>query len=533
MKLLHEHWGFIFVFAFFSAMLFFFPLKLLSPESYFFSAAIEGYYNLSSTFQTFQNDVLLPDISRAHPNHPIPHYIAGIVFDFTKIPAMDTLRYLNILGALGTLFAFYLCLLQLFQRKSVIIFGLLSLAFSFSFWQEALVAEVHLISLAFIVGAFYFFIRCYKDNERKYYKNFLIATILFAAAVSYHLFASYVSIAIIIAILSKADWRRHWRLYLLSAFIVLFFCLVFYVGFLVWVLKIHSIHEYWGTFFIYKYLQDKYYSGLTWFVVFGKSFLHSIVYGYNQFGVVSQIILVIFLVFGYFSVIKSRWDRPIKVLVFTWPLVYLLMGVILDTRADGLSVWLFCLPSTIVALCSTFNYLAKNAGAQIYIVVFIAAISGVNFLSTVWPNSQLNRSDFIFIDAVPELMQDSAKNSSEKYKKNILTFVGNQSLTFPELREYVKKNGSENLQIVNCCNRIEEKINKIKEWLSQHSNGYIIDDTFTEWIPKILHDKKISYNLIFGKSSLVPEHWIPSSIYFPTRFGGYRKQLRVWKFISQ
>jgi len=83
MRCAQNHWPFLFLLATYTLVLVSFPLSIQAMESYAYAASAEGYYNLANTFAIAAEGARIPDFSQYHPNHPLPHLIASVLYRST------------------------------------------------------------------------------------------------------------------------------------------------------------------------------------------------------------------------------------------------------------------------------------------------------------------------------------------------------------------------------------------------------------------------------------------------------------------
>src|SRR5687767_10276803 len=100
LPLIRDHKWILLILFVAAALFVAFPLQLQSMEAYSYAASIEKYYNIATTFALTQGEYL-PDFGRYHPNHPLGHVLAGLAYDWLKIPALDWMRFTNIVSTLA------------------------------------------------------------------------------------------------------------------------------------------------------------------------------------------------------------------------------------------------------------------------------------------------------------------------------------------------------------------------------------------------------------------------------------------------
>ncbi|MBV6494826.1 MAG: hypothetical protein LDLANPLL_02863 [Turneriella sp.] len=522
---LHTHAAFIGVLALFASMLHFFPLKLLSPESYIYAAAIDGYYNLATTFQVFQNDVVLPDFGRYHPNHPLPHLIVGLLHDNYGFSSLALLRYMNAFGAFLTLFFVYSTLKRLFTKGHAAVLATAFIAFSFAFWQEALIGEVHLIAVGLLAAALYCWV-LYSEQGSKYKRRYLfVAGLSFAVAVSFHLVVAFAALPILLAFFLINYIRKDWlNFFLVVLFITVVFSVV-YVVVPIHLFDIRSVHEFISLVSIYTHLPVYYFSGAEWYRVLFSTFAHSFVNGYSSWGAALGFVCLGLLFWGYILFVKKKILLPIKIFVVGLPLIYFAINVLVNGRADGINGWLFCLPSFAIVIATLQERLNEIFELRFFILIFLAIVIIVNFSSGFFENSQIQDKEFIFSKDIPEFAREKQNTSLPP----LMAYVANPSLGFVELSTIAEHQPQRSIDIILSWHKKEEGLKKLQSWMSSRKTFFILDDGFTDNIEKLLQSKGRSYTLLFDRKASVPETWVPSSIYFPRKLDKYAKRVRVWR----
>lgn len=510
----------------YALILFLFPMHLQSVESYAYAAAIDGYYDLSTTFSVGQPGIRLPDFGRYHPNHPLSHLIGGVLRDFAHISGLTTFRFLNALGALFSLFYLYRAARLLWASEAVSLAVVAMLAFSHAFWSGAQSGEVHLPSVAFQTGALFYLLRFLLTAAPDRNRNLLKAAAFFSLAVAFHLYSLFAVIAAAVALLTDSVSKERWKLYMtVAAIVFLGFIGTYLLGVMI-ALRIESVHQYFGTMLMYTHLTQTRYTGAEWYGIVFQTAAHAVVSGANSL----KLVLGLLILAGQVAVLNARLHRAVAVLLASWPLGYFLLNVVISGRADGINGWLFSLPVVSLASGALFILFIRRRETKVYILLIPALLAVSNFVLSILPASRLAERDYIYAGDPAKMLAQAGYGNRVKPGQAIAYVVSDPVLTMAEVWHTGSVHGYSNLQVFVMCCGIEDTEQKLSSWLSRNDGALVISDDLGDRVGKILSKQSRPYLLgAENRGELLPE-LVPSSIYF-TRPAGYHIRKRISVYI--
>jgi hypothetical protein len=505
----------------------FFPPQIQSVESYGYALAAEGRYDLSSTF-TPPVGSTLPNFSRYHPNHPLPHLIAAVLFENSGIPAMSTLRAINLIGAaLAICFIFAACY-RLTGSMAVSLATIVTLALINVFWVGATSGEVHMLSLGLLCGGLYYLVRFFAAVGTQ--REFVTATLFLSASMAFHLYAAFVAIPVAAAI--ACDRRfAHWirvRFLVIAGLISFSVFLVVYVAGSSIAWGVSSPSGFWQTFSVYSYLQHVRYTGWEWYLVFLKTLLYAFVaadsaltWGFS--GVVG----IVFVLSGLYYT-KSATSRSLKVLLLAWPLTYVLVNVLFRGRADGINGWLFSLPPIMLIMNFAFEKLSKRKETVIYVLLIPMCIGFANFSTVMMPMVSLDRHQKSFLPQPGELIAETKGLTRNVHDIPVVFAVNNPLLSFGEIYEMVWRGYDLKEIVLYCCGKTNSA-SVMGEALKSKDKFIFITDSVDDRVTPPFANETFAFRNIFDHAGSILKNSIPSSIYYERqpRFP-YPKRIRAY-----
>lgn len=503
--------------ACFTALLFFFPLKMQPMEPYAYAAAAEGYYNLTTTFALQAPTVKLPDISRFHPNHPLPHFIAAVLYGATGVGAMGVFKALNFAGALLFIVFFYLSALRLVGNRTAIVTASLALVASYVFWAAALSGEMQLFGLALMMAAIYFLIR-YLDDAERVPRYLFIAALFYVLAGAFHLFTFILIVPAGFALLVHSRKAGDFRIYALVLLLILAGYSVFYGLILSRVLDIHSLEEYLRTLFIYNQILLKAYTQEEWWPLLTKSLFRAWVYADGLWGFIPKCALTILILVGYWRLAVSKLKTAVKVLLLGWPVLQILVQIAVYGRPEGLNFWLFLFPTFYMGLATAFAWLEEKMNAATVAILVPLLLLAVNFTSAIFPNSNLETGQVLYFKA-PKLPRETPA----------AVVITEPVLTYGEIWTMGSHHGFRNQKVfLPCCGERNVR-EKLVAWAKSKSTFLIVSDAHDDLVGEELKRQNISFNVLQDDAGEIMPAWVPMSLYLDNPRGSrYSKNLRVY-----
>jgi hypothetical protein len=508
----------------YSLLLAVFPLKLQTIESYAYASAAEGFYDLSTTFQSAQPDLKLPDFSRYHPNHPLMHWIAGGLSAKTRIPALVIFKTVNFISALASLVFFYLLCLRLWSGgrgpvKSGILAAALAttiMGVSHGFWMVALSGEVQPPALAFLLAAIYF-LACYLLNEKQTRgKYLLISASLLSVAFAFHLAVFFV-LPTALAVFFDPVRRKEWRLYLGAALIVLCGLILFYVILPVVILNVDSIRQYFSTILIYRFLNYIRYTGVEWYTTFLKTWAHVIAYGFLPYSFAVQLVYCGLFAFGFRAMLKSSLRKSVKALLVIWPASYVALQILSNGRADGINYWHFATPAFFIMTGYAFLGLFRRPLLRLLPVAAAVLLLALNLKGAVLPNSSLKSRDFLYVEDPLRLLEAAGLADKAGIRTPLAFLVKEPVYSFPEIYRIGSEFGYRDERIFIACCGNKTYLDELKTWMRKHPVFSLVVDEWSVEAARLLTSENRKFRVLTEVSGEMRENWFPSSLYFERR----------------
>jgi hypothetical protein len=513
LRILRSHAQLILMLLFFAVLYSIFRFQIFSVEVYSYAAGIEKYYNIATTFALSQGDYL-PDFGRYHPNHPLGHAIAGLVFDLFGISALGWLLFINASTALTSAVFIYLLALQENLSKNVSVIAAALFLSTHAAILAAFSGEWHMPALALCLAGTWQITQYLELNARK---QLWQGALFFAAAVGYHTAA--LSLAVCVGVMLLIVRHQKWRDILKAAslgaaiVIVVYFLLPFII------LKFTSLTDFLRTFFIYRFLDHTRFVGLDWFIAAIQTILHVFLLvpakfqNMNWFAIPSLIALVA-AVAAYF---RATSNLPKKLLLafitFGWPLAMAIAG----SRPNAVFGWLFVLPMLCVAFVKVSSVLlGRWCWLNVTLPVFLLAW---NFWFLVLPNfSQKPAETTLF-----QLPSDIPKSTP-------IGFVAHELVTSMSEIWHAGSNLNYRKQEVfyPCCGE-DAYLLRLRRWLKINPGAILATNGPPENIERLLRSEGLMYRRWLNRQVSWSTSMVPATLYFilDPDFH-YEKRLTIW-----
>lgn len=487
-----------------------FPLQLQSMEAYSYAAGIEKYYNIATTFALTQGEYL-PDFGRYHPNHPLGHVLAGLAYDWLKIPALDWMRFTNIVSTLAAGLFIYLLALQIRLAKGAAIAATALFLATHSALFAVFSGEWHMPSLALSLGGTWQILFFALNGTRKqlYFGAFLLCV-----AVCYHTAALSYSVCLIVllAFFRKNEWRQQVIVGAVALFVIatVYFVIPFFV------LNFEKPYDFLRTFFMYAHLDYKRFSGFAWLLAAMQTLFHGFFFIPTAIPLMNWSAIPFFLGIGAagWSFFRGSVEIPIKVLfvfmLFGWPLALAIAG----TRANAVYSWIFMSP----LLCLIVAYALCSLHKRLIIFAVIVPIFLLvwNFYHVIMPNHFYKRED-VHLFKLPESMPKS---------KPIVFVVNELVLTISEIWYAGSELNYRNQNVFYPCCGEDSYLFRLRRWLRANPGAIIISDGTPEIIENFLQREKLYYARWYDRRVEWPASLLPATLYY-IRDPGYRYQKRL------
>ncbi len=490
-----------------------FPLQLQSMEAYSYAASIEKYYNIAETFALSQGEYL-PDFGRYHPNHPLGHALAALAYDWLKIPALDWIRFTNILSALAAAVFVYLLSLQMGFSRSVSAAASALLLTTHASLMAVYSGEWHMPSLALSLAGTWQVLFFALNGTRKqlYFGAFLLCV-----AVCYHTAAlSYsVCLVVLLAYFRKNDWRQ---LLLVSAAALLVIVAVYFV-IPFFVLHFEKPSDFLRTFFMYAYLDYRRFGGFAWLFAAMQTLFHGFFFMPATIPMMNWLAIPFFLGFGAagWRFFRSSVETPIKVLfifmLFGWPIALAIAG----TRANAIYSWIFMSP----LLCLVMAYALHNLHKRLIIMAAIVPLFMMawNFHYLILPNHFYKREN-VHLFRLPENIPKTTP---------VAFVVGELVLTISEIWYAGSELNYRNQNVFYPCCGEDSYLLRLRRWMRANPDAVIISDGAPEQIEQFLKFEGLNHVRWLDKHVAWPASLLPATLYFIREPDyKYQKRLIMW-----
>lgn len=492
-----------------------FPLQLQSGEPYNYASAIEGYYRNSIGFSLAQGENL-PDFGRYHPNHPIGHALAGLVYDWLKIPALLWVEIVNTIAALAAAGALYLLMLNMHFLRIVSALSCATFLATYCGLFTVVSGEWHMPALAMSLAGLHFIFRYIDDGKKQ---DIFYASLLFAIGTCYHLAAIFYLVPVGIVILFLRPLKERWKELFIAGLVILSMLLVVYVIIPFILFQFKSKEEFLRTFLVYKYLTHIRYSGLEWLIITGRTILHTIAYTPARLNSVDVVVLAHLAILSYccWKFVSHNANRSKKLIILITPAWWLMVHWIFGARPDAMLGWLFVLPLLSMILIGALAGIHRKAILPLSALPIL--LLGWNLSWGILPNS-LSRVENIFYFHLPEGTPKSVP---------IAFVTGNPLLMESEIWYAGSKLGYRNQRhFLPCCGEYDY-LARLKGWTKANPGFLLVSDGRDAIIENLLRSQGLHYKRWTDRRADWPSSLVPTTLYVQhTAPPVYGKRLTIW-----
>lgn len=381
----------------------------LNYESYLYAAGVEGIINVADFYNVFQPDIKMPDFSRYHPNHPLPHAVVFggwrlLGFLGVSVSALDLFRALNLVSSIGVVYVTYAIAYRLIQDKVAAVSFTLLLSFTSIRWFAAVNGETHMTGYFFLVLSFYLMVRDDNPSPEPPWLT-LRKAVIFSLAFSFHfgmaVFSAVIAVYYVRRFLLTTD-KRHLYSLLLFAFICLFFFLTFYGLLFRLILGVRSIGEWLRIFSMYSYIpMDGEIAVAGPLIRFFTSLKDGFFPGGGILAIGLTIALVAFVILGVVNLMHDLKRGTIGILLLTWILVPVLFVVVIMKAPNNMSYSsALLLPSFLVILLS-MNSAFPAAAMRIIIAAWLVVTFTLSLYHVILPKFNMPENSAFLAKRMP------------------------------------------------------------------------------------------------------------------------------------
>lgn len=378
--------------------------SFLNYESYLYAAGVEGIINIADLYNVFQPDFHMPDFSRYHPNHPLPHAIVFGAWTLlgklgTSVSALDVFRGLNLVSSVGVVYVTYAIAHRLIADKLTAVAFTLLLSFTSIRWFAAVNGETHMTGYFFLVLSFYLMIR--RDNPGVESLPFTLAkAVIFSFAFVFHfgmaIFSLVIALYYIRRFFASAD-RRHLYSLAIFAAICIFFFFVFYGLLFRLVLNVRTVGEWLRIFSMYSFIpmDGELAQGNGPLTRFFVSLRDGFFPGEGVFANVLAIAFIAFVILGLINLMNDLKRELVSLLLLAWILLPVIFVVVIMKAPNNMSYSsALILPCFLVILLSLKSAFPRPA-MQVAVAAWLVAAFTLSMYHVILPKSVPESSAFL------------------------------------------------------------------------------------------------------------------------------------------
>jgi len=482
-------------------------------EAYSYAASIEKYYNIATTFALAQAEYL-PDFGRYHPNHPLGHVLAGLAYDWLKIPALNWIRFTNIISALVAAVFTYCLSLQIGFSKVVSTGASALLLTAHASLLAVYSGEWHMPSLALsLAGTWQVLFYALDDSRKPLY----IGALLLCAAVCYHTAALLYSVCLLLLLfyVRRDEWRRLLGVSAAALFVII--TVYFVIPFIV--LHFAKPSDFLRTFFMYAHLDYRRFTGFTWLLAAMQTVFHSFFFIPATMPMMNWFAIPFFLSIGVaiWNFLRSSVETPIKMLfmfmLVAWPSILAIVG----TRANAIYSWIFMSP----LLCLVIAYALNSLHKRLFVVAAAVPLllMAWNFYHLVLPNHFFKRENVHLV----EFPQNIPKTTPVAFVAHELV------LSISEIWYTGSELDFRNQNVFYPCCGEDSYLFRLRRWMRANPDSVIISDGAPERIEQFLKSEELDHVRWRDKRVAWPASLLPATLYFIREPDfKYQKRLIVW-----
>lgn len=389
-----------------------FRIKIHTWESYWFASGLEGLFEVRSIYDMYQGTSSNPvSINIYHPNHPLLHYLAYIIYKFihnfyTNIRSLDIIQLINMSFSFVGLYYIYKIIRLQSSSRTIIVLSLFLFAFCDIFWYYAMSGEVYIAPHSISVIIFYYLLLIYNSaiNNSSNTKNIILTGVLLGFAISFHQLYSPLAFIIILYFMYIKIKNKNFRFIKNIMTIVLFSTTIVSIFIILGnfsINKIHSLNSFINTLFMgsphkITFHGIDYYRSIHIFITSYyklNSMFNSMIRTSSLLSLFYKISIVLLFSFSIiYLALKNLIKSTFPVLCMIWLLVFFIfIGVYTTDKADD--YWMpVIFPFLMIILFAIINNSSKILSILLSIIIVVSLY--INFFEDIYPKSQAKLTDF-------------------------------------------------------------------------------------------------------------------------------------------
>jgi hypothetical protein len=499
-----------------AATFFFLPLQLQALEPYAYAAGIEKYYDFSTLF-SLASGTSLPDFGRYHPNHPLGHALAGVIYDWLGIPALSWMKGINGISGLVSGFFLYVIILETQISKKIATLTVALYMSTHFAWLAIFSGEWHMPALALsLAGIWRAMIYIRWGNSHHLYQ----AAVLIGLAACYHMNSFFFTIPLGSILLFIRPWRERWREILIAGMILGALLLTCYVIIPCILFGFSSPDDFFRTFFIYKGLRPTPYAGFEWLQIALRTLFHGFAFLYAGMPYID--IFAFAFVISFLSLLVkfciSDVMRPMKIMLVVMTVFWLTGHWLFGVRPDALNGWLFAAPF----LCLIIVKAMIDFHPRIIIIAAAlpVALCGWNLKHWLLPNA-MKKPNEVFLFQLPV---------TEPVTTPVGFIVHQPPFSFAEIWHAGSQLGYKNQKTFFPCCGERGFQDRLISWLRMHKRALLVSDGNFAQIEELMKSQGLRYERLLDQIANWPASMTPATVYLPLKAPlQLRKRIVIWR----
>ncbi len=405
-------WGFVvFVYLFFN-------IKIHMHESYVYSGAMEGFFDVThGHYGVSPWLVNYNAFGNYHPDHPLLHLLGKILKDFIALfsidlPGIKAVSAINtVTGLLGGFF-FYKIMKRFTKDQIFATLMTVVLMFTDIFWFGAKSGEGYTSGQCFNLLSMYLIFKYLEEKKSSY---IVYQAISLGIAMAFHSLFVFMLIPQFL-FFWRADRKNILKVGSIIFAIIFSFGMAFYILPLYFYIGAKSLSEMIKVFLFYSdemgvWTKNAYslYS-IVWglilypFVTGVYHLFYTVLEGYHAVWLFFRLVLI---VIGYKALKMALKDKPHETrFMLCWFATYFIFTSYILFLPYDITYWLFLMPAFIFILSFYFKKLKyRNAWA----LGLAAVLFTGNFINDIYPKMTVNEDQYFFVDKISEEMKDESQ----------------------------------------------------------------------------------------------------------------------------
>ncbi|QDK40078.1 hypothetical protein DOM21_01110 [Bacteriovorax stolpii] len=405
-------WGFvIFVYLFFN-------IKIHMHESYVYSGAMEGFFDVThGHYGVSPWLVNYNAFGNYHPDHPLLHLLGKLLKDFLALFSIQLLGIkavssINTITGLMGGFFFYKIMKRFTKDQIFATLMTVVLMFTDIFWFGAKSGEGYTSGQCFNLLSMYLIFKYIEERKTSY---IVYQAISLGVAMAFHSLFVFMLIPQFL-IFWRADRKNILKVGSIIFAIIFAFGMAFYILPLYFYIGAKSLGEMIKVFLFYSdemgvWTKSAYsLFSIVWglilypFVTGVYHLIYTVLEGYHAVWLFFRLVLI---VIGYKALKMALRDKAHETrFMLCWFAIYFIFTSYILFLPYDITYWLFLMPAFIFILSFYFKKLKyRNAWALGLATLLFTG----NFINDIYPKMIVNEDKYFFVDKISEEMKDESQ----------------------------------------------------------------------------------------------------------------------------